>query len=92
MAKKREDRYASTGDMLEDLKAVARSDPPIHARRTIDLDSLAKVEETGKTVDLTPAIADQPFWERSAVSIWLFIALLVSGLLNLILILVVANR
>jgi eukaryotic-like serine/threonine-protein kinase len=92
MAKKREDRYGSTADMLEDLKAVARNDPPIHARQTIDLDSLAMVEETGKTVDLTPDIADQPFWERSAVAIWLIVGLVVSGLLNVILILMMANR
>jgi serine/threonine-protein kinase len=52
MAKKREERYASTEDMLEDLKAVAKHQPPQHARRAIDLDSLAKVEETVKTVDL----------------------------------------
>ena len=52
MAKNREDRYASTLDMLEDLKAVRAGQPPIHARRSVDLDSLAKIEETGKTVDL----------------------------------------
>ncbi len=53
MAKKREDRYASMELMLEDLRAVAHQQPPVHARRAIDLESLADVEETGKTVDLT---------------------------------------
>jgi serine/threonine-protein kinase len=92
MAKKREDRYASTADMLEDLKAVARNEAPIHARRTIDLDSLAKVEETGKTVDIAPAVADQPFWERSAVAMWLVVGLVVSVVLNLIFLLVAMSK
>src|SRR3954454_16850372 len=38
MAKRREERYASTKDMLEDLRAVAASQPPVHARRDIKLD------------------------------------------------------
>jgi serine/threonine-protein kinase len=66
MAKKREERYASTRDMLEDLKLVARGEPPIHARRSIDLDSLAQVEETGKTVDITPAPRPHTIWGRAA--------------------------
>jgi len=92
MAKKREERYATTRDMLEDLKAVARGDAPIHARRTIDLDSLAQVEETGKTVDLAPAVAEQPFWERSAVSIWLFIGLMLSLVVNIVLLVSILSR
>ena len=52
MAKNRDDRYSSTLDMLEDLKAVRAGQPPVHAHRAFDLDSLAKIEETGKTVDL----------------------------------------
>jgi serine/threonine-protein kinase len=52
MAKNRDDRYNSTLDMLEDLKAVRAGQPPVHAHRAFDLDSLAKIEETGKTVDL----------------------------------------
>jgi eukaryotic-like serine/threonine-protein kinase len=52
MAKKREERYASTEDMLEDLRLVRSGQPPVHARRQVDLETLAKVEETGKTVDL----------------------------------------
>src|SRR5205809_5024372 len=48
MAKKREERYNSTVDLLEDLKAVTRHQPPLHARRSVDLEQFAKVEETGK--------------------------------------------
>jgi serine/threonine-protein kinase len=55
MAKRREERYASTEEMLEDLRAVYNNQPPTHARRQVDLDSLARIEATGKTVDILPA-------------------------------------
>ncbi len=60
MAKKREERFASMQDMLEDLRAVANNEAPQHARRAIDLDSLAKIEETGKTVDIIPSPPEEP--------------------------------
>jgi serine/threonine-protein kinase len=55
MAKRREDRYASTSDMLADLRSVKNNQPPTNARRQVDLDALVKIEETGKTVDIVPA-------------------------------------
>jgi len=54
MAKRREDRYQATEQMLEDLRLVRKNEPPRYARRAVDFDSLAKIEETGKTVDLVP--------------------------------------
>ncbi len=54
MAKRREDRYESTEQMLEDLRLVRQNEAPKFARRAVDFDSLAKIEETGKTVDLMP--------------------------------------
>src|SRR5688500_5256273 len=55
MAKNRDERYASTEDMLEDLRAVRRGESPTHAKRVASLDSLAQLEEKGKTVDIIPA-------------------------------------
>ncbi len=52
MAKNRDDRYAHTEDMLEDLRLVRDNRPPINARRSVDLEGLSKIEETGKTVDI----------------------------------------
>src|SRR5438067_11341283 len=40
MAKKREERYPSMVEMLEDLKAVRQGAQPIHARRAVSLDAL----------------------------------------------------
>jgi eukaryotic-like serine/threonine-protein kinase len=59
MAKDRDERYRSTEEMLEDLEAVRRKEPPPHARKNVNLDALAQVEETGKTVDIiTPTQPD----------------------------------
>jgi eukaryotic-like serine/threonine-protein kinase len=61
MAKNRDDRYASTEDMLEDLRAVAAGESPIHARRAVDVDSLLKVEETARTIDIDPVASSLPW-------------------------------
>ena len=52
MAKNRDERYASTTDMLEDLKAVRSGQPALHARRIVTLEDLDKFVESGKTVDI----------------------------------------
>jgi eukaryotic-like serine/threonine-protein kinase len=60
MAKRKEERYASMEQMLEDLRAVRQNKPPVHAHRAVDLDSLARIEETGKTVDILPPPGSTP--------------------------------
>ena len=52
MAKNRDERYGRTEDMLEDLRAVRAGQAPLNARRSVDLEGLSKIEETGKTVDI----------------------------------------
>jgi serine/threonine-protein kinase len=55
MAKNKEERYASTEDMLEDLWAVRKNEPPVHAHKAVDLDEIEKIEATAnKTVDIAP--------------------------------------
>jgi eukaryotic-like serine/threonine-protein kinase len=85
MAKRREERYGSTKDMLEDLKAVANGQPPVHARRDVKLDVLANVERAaGKTVDLAPS--EHPLWARPDVIKYVAVGLGISLLINFILI------
>jgi len=91
MAKKREDRYASTRDMLEDLKSVRAGDQPMHARRAVNLDELKKLEETGKTVDLTPAGHHGSLWSQPLV-ITLVSVVGLSILVNLILLVILMVR
>jgi len=64
MAKNRDERYATTEDMLEDLWAVRRGDPPIHARKNVDIEQIARLEETARTIDIEPheATPEQPIW------------------------------
>lgn len=44
MAKDRNKRYATTEDLLDDLKAIAAGEPPIQARKLFDIASLAGLE------------------------------------------------
>ena len=87
MAKNRDERYARTEDMLEDLRAVASGNPPMHARKTVDLDALGQIEERGKTVDIAPVVPlSNSLWSQPA-----FLAIAIAGgasvILNLVLIL-----
>ncbi len=85
MAKNRDERYQSTEDMLEDLQAVRRGEPPTHARRAVHLEGLEKLEETGKTVDIAPPSLPSPnLWQNPLVMAMLGVAGL-SLLINIIL-------
>lgn len=87
MAKNRDERYRNTTDMLEDLRAVRAGQPPMHARRAVDLESLAKMEESsGQTVDIEPIEPEpNPIWSNPTVMA-LMTAIGVSVLINIILI------
>lgn len=45
MAKKRDDRYASTSDLLADLDAIAAGNPPLQARQMFHTDDLSKLAD-----------------------------------------------
>ncbi len=45
MAKRRENRYTNTEELLTDLEALQEGRPPIQARRRFDLTELAQLEE-----------------------------------------------
>jgi serine/threonine-protein kinase len=90
MAKNREERYQSTEDMLEDLRAVRRGEPPTHARRDVHVEGLTALEETGKTVDIAPPKAVLT-WTSPPVMAVLGVAAL-SVLLNLIFLILLTHR
>lgn len=68
MAKDRERRYANTTDMLDDLEAVARGEPPLQARRKFDLAQLASLETKAEASapeapnEPTPLTGQPVFW------------------------------
>src|SRR5205814_2078793 len=92
MAKNRDDRYPSTEDMLEDLRLVRKGEPPVHARRQVDIEGLESMERSAQTVDLEP----QTFRRSLTWTHPLVIALLatcgISVLLNVILLIVTASH
>ncbi len=49
MAKDRDKRYSRASQLLEDVRAVQRGEPPAQARRKFDLSKLTELEETGVT-------------------------------------------
>jgi serine/threonine-protein kinase len=91
MAKDRDERYTSTEDLLEDLRDVRAGNPPTHARRAVDLEQLANIEETGKTVDIASSHQISPWAEMMNNSYG--VALLAIGgislLINVILVMIV---
>lgn len=95
MAKNPDERYQTTSDLLYDLEAVARGEPPAQARKQFDLSSLASLDHAapevsphdsthGDTVDLdgdAKPLSSQPiFW--AAIAGW--IAAAVMGVMYLI--------
>ncbi len=88
--KDKTERYASTEEMVEDLKAVRSGRAPIHARHAIDLEQLSRLESSGATIDLEPrrspgvTIVQQSLWEHPGVLVLLGVAGL-SVLINIIL-------
>ena len=93
MAKNREERYQSMSDMLEDLNAVRRSEPPMHARRAVDLDSLATIEQSARPVDIEPlsaVSAPSPFEHPAVVVIMVITG--VSVLANIIQLVLLLTR
>ncbi len=73
MARSRSKRYASAADMLEDLKAVARGEPPVVARRLFSISDLSGLDDRSDSVETASldegddgALTAQPlFWIAS---------------------------
>ena len=92
MAKTRDDRYASTEDMLEDLRCVRKGEPPIHARRQVDIEALANVERSARTVDLEPQTFQRAMTWSHPMMIMLLATCGFSVVLNIILLLITLAR
>jgi serine/threonine-protein kinase len=92
MAKNRDERYQTTEDMLEDLKLVKEGQPPKHARRTIDLDALQKLEQHTQTLDLdAPPSLIPTIWQNPVV-ITLLSLVGLSVVLNIVFLVLILGR
>jgi eukaryotic-like serine/threonine-protein kinase len=73
-------RYVTTGDLIEDLQAVAQGQAPAHARKLIDLSELTTLSDKGTPIDPVEQHEDVPltatplFW--IAVTGWVLVAIL----------------
>ncbi|HSU69367.1 MAG TPA: serine/threonine-protein kinase, partial [Tepidisphaeraceae bacterium] len=87
MAKSRDERYSSTQDMVEDLKAVRSGQPPVNARHVVSIDDLERIEETGKTVDIAVAGPASPLAQlfQTPLGMAAAIVAIISVLINLLL-------
>jgi serine/threonine-protein kinase len=90
MAKRPDDRYKSTEDLLVDLRAVARGEPPRIARERVDrgdkwMEQLAEGKEVrqGDAEEPGPPPPPPPF-AVNQLTIILIVALAVSVLLNIV--------
>jgi serine/threonine-protein kinase len=93
MAKNADERYSSVADMLEDLWAVRRNEPPIHAHKAVDIEQIAKIEETARTVDIEPTDgqAKNRVWTEPA-GITLLVLAGCSLVVNLIFLVIFFNK
>jgi serine/threonine protein kinase len=73
MSKDRQRRYANTTNMLEDLEAVARGEPPLQARRKFDLAQLASLERDADESAPDPT-SGEPQSLTSQPAFWLAVA------------------
>jgi serine/threonine-protein kinase len=81
LAKNRNERYNTTDDLVADLEAVSRGEPPVQARKRFDLSSLTNLEGDASGLQvvnhpdslLSPPLMKQPvFWV--AVAGWILAA------------------
>lgn len=82
MAKKPEDRYHSMKDLIADLEAVQRGEPPLQARRQYNADLLKDLESGGETVEMDSPTQEEPAGSNVSL-VWLFV---MGGLLGISLI------
>ncbi len=91
MAKRREDRYPSTHDLIEDLESVAGGGPPFQARSRYDPSVLQNLASSGVTVvtanaeTLQPSTESRPNWNAVLVLSVIVAVLFLFNILQLIL-------
>ncbi len=86
MAKRREDRYNSTKDLIADLEAVARGEAPPMVHKALDAGALAGLEREERAASGEAEAPPATCWYRSPAILYVLLAALgASVLLNVIL-------
>ncbi len=86
MKKRKQDRYASTTDLLADLDAIAEGRPPMQARKRIDAGLLASLAKSEEVAQAAQAEALKPKFKPHMIVIFVLAGLLgISLIVNIIL-------
>ncbi len=93
MAKDRDKRYNSTSDLLEDLQAIERGEPPLQARKVFDVNALSALGSSSGgpgTMDVVPAPSKPS--ESAGLWFWGAVAGWIAVLFLLIILIIVATN
>ncbi|PKL50885.1 MAG: serine/threonine protein kinase [Planctomycetes bacterium HGW-Planctomycetes-1] len=84
MAKKKEDRYPSAEELLADLNAVRRGEPPLRARRKFNLDDLQDLQD-GQFIDTQVNV----YHDEALISRYKVLVVILSSVIAVLVLLVV---
>jgi serine/threonine-protein kinase len=84
MAKKKEDRYPSAEELLADLNAVRRGEPPLRARRKFNLDDLQDLQD-GQFIDTQVSV----YHDEALISRYKVLVVILSSVIAVLVLLVV---
>jgi len=85
MAKRKQDRYNTAEELLNDLDAIRSGEPPLQAHKKFSVDALEQLEQ-GASFDLEPE--EKVYHEEAFTRYRLWILLLSSAIAVLILIII----
>ena len=91
MAKRKQDRYATAEELLTDLDAVRKGEPPLQARRKFNLDALEQLKQ-GDSFDFAP---EEKIYHEDTIAryrVWILLLSSVTAILILIIILMTAIK
>jgi serine/threonine-protein kinase len=84
MAKRKEDRYSSAEELLADLNAVRRGEPPLRARRKFNLTDLQELQD-GQSIAPLPDV----FHDEAIISRYKVLVVILSSVIAVLVLLVV---
>ena len=85
MAKRKKNRYSTAEELLNDLDAVRKGEPPLQARRKFSVDALSQLEQ-GASFDLEPQ--EKVYHEETITRYRMWVLLLSSAVAILVLIII----
>ncbi len=90
LAKDRNKRYSSTADLLEDLQAIERGEPPLQARRVFDVNALSALEGASADSASIDVVHHQPGSGAAGPVLWAAVAGWAAAVFLLIVLVIVA--